>query len=247
MNKLQKELGPKGLVVVGVTNEPDSLVVKDFEKSKMKHPIVMVKGEDVDNWYGIEGYPSGYLVDPAGFIIWEGHPGNLDDEYLAGLLKDLKLAPAVPAEFKEVNAALGTRKYGKAHAAIAKALVKAPESAELKAAQGFLTTSLAEKLEAAKAALDAQDYGKAGTLYGEVATLYDGVPGAEAAKPALEALKKDKAAAPELAAQAKLQDAIAMWRKGELEKAVKAYGSIAKKYADTPSGQRAAELAALHE
>jgi tetratricopeptide (TPR) repeat protein len=246
MNKLQKELGPKGLVVVGVTNESDSEVEKDVKKSKMKHPIVIVKGEDVDRAYGIKGYPAGFLVDPAGNVIWTGHPASLEDEYLAGLLKDLKVAPEVPAEFKDVNAALATRKYGKALTAINKALVKAPDSAELKAAQEFITSSLAGKLEEAAAALEAKDYGTANSLYGEIAAQYDGVAGAEAAKPALEALKKDKEAAPELAAQAKLAEAITNWRKGELEKALKAYQSIAKKWPDTESGKRAQELVDLH-
>ncbi len=243
MNKLQKELGPKGLVVVGVTNEPDSLVSKDVTKSKMKHPILMIKGEDTDRIYGIQGYPSGYLIDPDGYIVWEGHPGNLDQDWLKEQIDSHAAPPVLPDEWKDINALFAKRKYGKVQAALNKALVKAPDNVELKAAADFITKSMDDKLAAAKSAVEAREFGQAMKLYTEVTTSFDGIPGAEAGKLGADELKKDKTAAEELAAFGKLQEAFVQWRKGELEKAVKAYVGIAKKYPDTPSGKRAAELA----
>jgi hypothetical protein len=247
MNKLQKELGSKGLVVVGVTNEPDSIVSKDVAKSKMKHPILMVKGEDIDTWYGVDGYPSGYLIDPAGNIVWEGHPGNLDTDWLEEQLATItSVAPVLPEEWKDINGLLVKRKFGKAQAALGKALAKAADNAELKAAQDYITKALDDKLAAAKTATESGEFGRAMQLYTEAGTQFEGLPGVEAAKAGADALKKDKLAADDLAAHGKLQEAIAQWRKGEMEKALRAYSGVAKKYPDTPSGKRAAELAEAH-
>jgi hypothetical protein len=244
MNKLQKELGPKGLVVVGVTNEPESLVGKDVVKSKMRHPILITSGEDNERNYAIEGFPSGYVIDPDGVIVWEGHPGNLDEDWLKEQLAKLTVVPPVlPDEWKDVNAQFAKRKFGKAQAALAKALVKAPDNAELKAASEWIGKALQDKLAAAKTAVTDGEFGRAMKHYTEVTAQFDGVPGAEAGKAGAEELKKDKAAADELGAYGKLQEAIAQWRKGELDKGVRGFAAVAKKYPDTPSGKRAAELA----
>jgi hypothetical protein len=246
MNRLQKELGPQGLIVVGVTNEPESLVTKDVEKSKMHHPILMISGEDTDAIYGIKGFPSGFVLDPDGNIIWSGHPGNLDEDWLKEQLAKAVAPPVLPDQWKDIGALLAKRKYGKAHAAATKALVKAAGNADLKAVVDFVTKGVQSRLEAAKTNITGQEFGKAMKLYTEVSTLFDGAPGADAAKAGIDALKKDKAATDELAAWARLQDAVLQWRKGELDKALKAFAAVARKWPDTPSGKRAAELASSH-
>ncbi len=247
MNSLQKELGPKGLVVVGVTNEAESMVVKDVEKSKMAHPIVMISGEETDRVYGINGYPSGFLIDPSGTIVWSGHPGNLDKDELRAMVEKLGLPPALPAEFKDIDELLAGNKLGKAHTALTKALVKAPDSGELKTALEFVTKSLEARLAEAKAHLDNSEFGEALRVWTEVSLRYEGAPGIEAAKAGIDALKKDKTAVEDLAAAEKLKDAVELWRKGDLDKALKAYATVARKYPDTATGKRAAELVSAHE
>src|SRR5262249_10358553 len=59
LNSLLKDYGPRGLVVVGVTNEGEAMVAPDVEKKKMKYPIAVLSGEDFDQQYGIESFPTG--------------------------------------------------------------------------------------------------------------------------------------------------------------------------------------------
>jgi TolA-binding protein len=103
-----------------------------------------------------------------------------------------------------------------------------------------------DKLATAETAIGEGQYGKARRLYEELLDAWKDVPGADAAKAALAELKKDKEAKDELSASEKLDDAVELFRKGELEKAAKSFAVIAKKYPDTPSGRRAEELAELH-
>ncbi len=246
MNSWQKEFGAQGLVVVGVTNEPSSLVEKDVEKSKFEHPTVMVSGEETDRVYGIKAFPSGFLVDAEGVVVWAGHPGELDDDTLKKALGGVVVSPPLSEEHKAIDELRRSRKYGKAHAALLKALAKSPDDAELKAAADHLVAQLDRRMQGAKQALDAGEYGRAMKLYQEVTDDFAGMPGADEAKPAAAALKKDKAAADDLAAAAKLEDAEEKWIEGDLEKALDAYASIAKKYPDTPSGKRAEEMVQRH-
>ncbi len=233
-------------MVVGVTNEPDSLVSKDAVKKKMRFPIAMVSGEDFDRQYGVDGFPSAFLIDAQGFVAWSGHPGNFDDELITEALKDVDVIPPLAGDYEAINELLAQRAFGKAWAALGKHLVKNQEDAVAKAAQGAIATLLEKRLGEAKAKAEGNAYGEALGRYEEIARLFVGVPGAEAAKPAAETLLKNKEAKNELAAWDKLQEAMSTFRKGDLEKAVKSYASIAKKYQGTPSGTRAAELAALH-
>ena len=243
---MYKEYGPKGLVVVGVTDESKSMVGPDVQKKKMKFPVASGVGAEFMQQYGVRGFPSSFLVDANGFVVWSGHPGAFDEAMLEPLLANVQVAPELPEANQDIAALFESRSYGKAWAALEKALAKSPEDAKLKAAAEGLTKGVESKLAAAKDAVAAGQFGAAQSIYLDLTKAYAGVPGAEAAKPALDALKKDPAAKNELAAADKLAEAVAQFRKGDMEKGAKAFASIAKKFADTPSGARALELAELH-
>jgi len=230
-------------VVVGVTDEPKSMVGPDVQKKKMQYPVASAVGADFMKQYGIKGFPTAFLVDADGFVVWTGHPGNFDESMLTELLNQVQVAPKLPEADADIAAQFESRSFGKAWTALQKALAKAPDDADLKAAADGLSKSVESKLSEAKDFAAAGKFGQAQALYRELLDDYAGVPGAEAAKPALDALKKDPASKDELAAADKLADAIAQFRKGDLEKGAKAFASIAKKYPDTPSGARARELA----
>jgi thioredoxin-like negative regulator of GroEL len=243
---LQKEFGPKGLVVVGVTNEPESLVTKAVDGNRMKFPVAMTKGEDFERAYGVEGFPSSYLVDADGFVAWQGHPGNFDDDQLTELLKEVWVPPALPEKHAALAKLLGEKNLAKAKAALDKALAAAPDDAELKAAVESIAGRVTARLEAARAAEQDGDPARARKLYQEVVERFGGIPEADEARTALAALAKDKGAQPELQAADKLAEAIATWRKGDLEKGLKAMRGVAKKHEGTRAGAKAAEIAALY-
>ena len=71
---LQKQYGPKGLVIIGASEDDDGTpdvqgVVSRFAaKNQMNYPIVLVTAE-VANAYGIEGIPTTFVIDPSGNIV----------------------------------------------------------------------------------------------------------------------------------------------------------------------------------
>lgn len=230
-------------MVVGVTNEPESLVAKTVTANKMKFPVAMTKGEDFERAYGVRGFPSSYLIDADGFVVWSGHPGAFEEGLLEELLKDVWLPPALPERHAALNKLLAERNLTKAVAAIDKALAGAPDDADLKAASEALGGRVTALLEAAAAAEQENDFARARKLYTEAVERFAGVPAAAPAKTALAALAKNKAALPELDAADKLDEAVATWRKGDLEKGLKAIRAVARKHEGTVAGKRAAEIA----
>jgi hypothetical protein len=229
-----------------VTNEPESLVTKHIDKKKMKFPVAIVGGSEFDRAYGVKGFPSSFLIGPDGTVEWAGHPGNFPDSELERLLEHVRLPPALGDEHEDLRELLAGRSFDKAWKQVERDLARNAEDEQLKTVSEYLASSVTDMLASAEAAVGEGQFGKARRIYEELQDDWKGVPGAEAAKAALAELKKNKEAKDELSASEKLDDAIALFRKGELEKAAKSFAVIAKKYPDTPSGRRAEELAELH-
>lgn len=233
-------------MVVGVTNEPESLVTKHIQKKKMKFPVAIVGGADFDRMYGVRAFPSSFLVGPDGTVEWAGHPAAFPESVLEKMLERVVMPPAVPADFEDLAERLAARDYGKAWKQLERDLSANAGNEGLKAVSEFLTKTVADKLAEAEAAAGEGRFGKARRIYEELGDAWKDVPGAEEAKPLLDQLKKNRDAKDELSASEKLDDAVELFRKGKLDKAAKAFAVIAKKHPDTPSGRRAEELAELH-
>jgi hypothetical protein len=237
-------------VVVGVTNEPKSLVEKAVKKKRMKFPVAMVKTQE-ESAFGIRGFPSSYLLDVDGTILWKGHPAGFDREFtIKRLEKALERASAVPpvpeAHARSIDKHLAKGDFAKAHAAAAKSLQKEPENADLLAFVESIEGMVASRIESAEKAEENGEFGRAMDLYASVLTSFSGVPGAEDVQVAVDSLKSSKEAKGDMAAMKKWTSAMDTWRKGDFEKALKSVASIAKKYADTATGERAAEMLERH-
>ncbi len=236
-------------MVVGVTNEPKSLVEEAIKKKRMKFPVAMVETPEEDA-YGVRGFPTSYLLDVDGTILWTGHPGNFDNEFgrkgLEEALKRTRVPPAVPEEHERTLGKLVAKgDYGKAWSAASKSMVK-EASEPLKAFVGALESMVTQRLEAARAAEEAGEFGRAAALYEEVVEHFGGLPGSTDAETALAALAKNEAAVDELEAAKKWREAMKVWREGDFEKALKSVGSIAKNFRKTPTGERAEAMVERH-
>jgi hypothetical protein len=240
-------LGPKGLVVVGVTNEGEGMVAPDVTKKKMKFPIAIVEGAAFDMQYGVRGFPSSFLIGAEGEVLWAGHPSGLDEEFMAEQLAHIWMPPAVSDKNADIAKALGDNNLAKAWKALDKALTSKPDDAELKGAKDALVARVTALLEQARTAESSADFAGARRAYQQVVDRFGGVPEAEPAKAAIAALGKNKEAKLPIEADDKLRDAFATWRKGDLEKGLKAIRAVAKKYAGTEAGKRAQAIADLHE
>ena len=188
---MYKEFGPKGLVVVGVTDEPKSLVGPDVQKKKMKYPVASSVGSDFMAQYGIKGFPSAFLIDADGMVVWSGHPGGFEESMLTDLLAKVQPLPVLPEANADITKLFESGNFAKAWTALQKAQAKAPDDTALKAASEGLTKTVQTKLDAAKEAVDDGRFGDAQRLYRALIESYAGVPGAEAAKPSLDELEEE--------------------------------------------------------
>lgn len=79
--ELQKKYGDKGLVVIGVSlDEQGPGVVKPFmEQFAINYPVVMGDAKIVQDFGGIEGIPTTFVIDRKGNVI-SGHTGYAPKE-----------------------------------------------------------------------------------------------------------------------------------------------------------------------
>lgn len=91
LNKLQDTYRDRGVVMVGVTAEPEETVRKFFkEKLAIEYLVALAPNREAQQaWMeGVPGIPHAFLVDTNGIVVWSGHPmDGLDavlDQVLAG-------------------------------------------------------------------------------------------------------------------------------------------------------------------
>ena len=76
--ELNKKYAGKGIVIMGLTNEPKEKVEPFAKELKMDYAI---GGESTSGGeYGVKGIPTAFIVDTAGKITWQGHPMNPEFE-----------------------------------------------------------------------------------------------------------------------------------------------------------------------
>jgi tetratricopeptide (TPR) repeat protein len=233
-------------VVLGVSNEPKKLVTETVQKTERKYAIAIVKGEKTDAFYGVKGFPSAYLLDDRGRVIWTGHPGTLEEKTITDALAKAAVVTTLPDAFKDINKLIAKQDLGKAWDAAGKALATKAGDKDLERLRTEVEKALQKKLEAAKAAAGASDFGHAVDVYEEVMSEFEGMPAASEAKAPHDAILADPNAKDDLAAAAMMKKADAEVRKGEFEKALAIWKAAAKKYASTKSGARAAAAVASH-
>jgi hypothetical protein len=78
---MYRQLKDKGVELIAI-NEIDTLdVIKAYVKeSGVTFRIAMnpaaAKGEGVAKKYGVQGYPTSYVIDVAGKVVWRGVPSD---------------------------------------------------------------------------------------------------------------------------------------------------------------------------
>lgn len=87
LNALQAKFDPQDLLIVGVTDEDEQLVRKSMDSHGMKFPVALV-AKGLNEAYPIPGFPTTYLVDRDGTVLWKGHPGQLTEEHIDALLEE---------------------------------------------------------------------------------------------------------------------------------------------------------------
>jgi peroxiredoxin len=70
LNQLSRQLGPKGLVILGVSVDKDEKLYRDFlARSPLAYPTARDPEEKINLNYGTIQYPESYLIDHSGKVI----------------------------------------------------------------------------------------------------------------------------------------------------------------------------------
>ena len=86
LNEIHAKFKDRGLLVIGVTDEPNA-VIKKFQKDvPMDYAVATDTGGRLNEKMGINGIPHAFLVNKSGEIVWEGHPNRLTDEDIEKIL-----------------------------------------------------------------------------------------------------------------------------------------------------------------
>lgn len=86
VNEIYGKYKDRGLVVIGVTAEPGT-VIRRFQKDvPMNYAVATDQGGRLSEKMGINGIPHAFLISESGEIVWEGHPGRLEDRDIEKIL-----------------------------------------------------------------------------------------------------------------------------------------------------------------
>ncbi|MBX3396255.1 MAG: redoxin domain-containing protein [Phycisphaerae bacterium] len=86
LNEMQAKYKKDGVVLLAVSYEPTATVSKFLGSRKMNY-VVAAGGETTRDAFGIDGYPTSFIIDPDGNVVWKGHPATID-EPLAKIVKE---------------------------------------------------------------------------------------------------------------------------------------------------------------
>jgi hypothetical protein len=243
-NELQKKFAERGLVVVGVTNEPEKLVEKYVADNNVEYPIFIEKSFKSASALKVNGYPHAVLVDPQGTVIWAGHPGSIDEATIEKAVATAHVRPTLTPALKPLEALLAKKDCGKAHETAKAMLGGNLDETSKTAAQALVDCLEAEAKDLAAAADQAsgsKHFYEAQDALDRLVKQYAGVPGAEGAADKLKALQADASARPAIAAGAQLAKAAELEASKDYDKAYAAYKSIC---VNSPGTVPAADAAA---
>jgi peroxiredoxin len=70
LNEMYRQLGPKGLVILAISQDKDPAAYKQFlEKNPLAFPTVRDPSEDIQLSYGTIQIPESYLIDRSGHVV----------------------------------------------------------------------------------------------------------------------------------------------------------------------------------
>ena len=257
--ELHKTYAPKGVVIVGLSDEPKTKVEPFAAGLGMTYAVGC--GSSSSGLYGVQGIPHAFVVDTEGKIVWGGHP--MDDDFEPAIQKALKDTPpslmtakdkaAAGALLEKAEAAAKKEQYAVAAAMLAK-LKQADEDPKIKERAAALRKTLADRAEArmaeAEKFIETKQYLEACTALGEVAALASGTDTAAKATDRLKELLKDDAIRTAVEQARRENEAAGLLADIEENAAKKApaalleaYDDLAKRFAGTKAGQAAADKA----
>ena len=86
LNEIHGKYKDRGLVIIGVTKEPDAVIRKFQKDTPMEYAVATDSSGRLGEKMGVQGIPHAFLVDTSGKIVWDGHPMSLREEEIEDIL-----------------------------------------------------------------------------------------------------------------------------------------------------------------
>lgn len=232
-----------------MTNEPEKLVEKYIADNQVAYTIIIEKSFKSSSALGVTGYPSSFLVDAQGTVIWSGHPAQVPEAEIEKALKGAR-PPMIklPAALKPLEALLQKRDYGKSYEAAKNLMGGKLDDEAQKVAQQIVSDIETDSKALADAAgkhIEAREFYDAVAKLEQLQKQYHGVPGADAAESRLKELQADAAIVKAIKGGEQLIKAQELERSQDYDKAYLAYRAIIKTFADTQPAEAAQK--AMHD
>jgi len=233
---------------LALTDEPVSMIEKFVADKGITYPTAAGAANSSARAYGVSGYPSAYLIDHDGVVIWEGHPASLTDTIIE---KAIEAAEAEspnwdPGERHEVLskavAAAKGGEMGRAWKSSESARKKAADNPDALAAIDAFQSDLRARGEVRMA--KARRYADEGRMYQAVEYLeaqgkvYAGSPLAKEWKATTKAWLKVKEGKAQYDLDKKRIAALEKAREGDFGKAVKDLQKLIDKAGSMPIAER---------
>lgn len=243
---MAKEWKKKGLVVVGVSDEDFDLIDGYVEKHGVEFPIARLASGEFEAAIGVDGFPTSAILSPKGELAWKGHPAEADSA-ISSNIKGSKNTPLLPKELSGVEKSLDKDNFPAAFKELNELMAKGQLADESKVAAEallkFINASANRLWTKGSAALEEGDYYTASLAFQALAADYEGIGSAAEASAKLAEFKADKAIGNEIKGGEKLVSITELIEEGDYDKAYKSYLSLASKFKDTRTGERAAAKA----
>jgi len=204
LNKMARELGKRGVKVIGMSPEKKEVMDKFLQAKKPEFETFW--GGILHRYYNVSAFPKVYLIDTKGILVDRFHPGdNLQERVLAQMRKTPPVGAdpeSLKARLKEAEAALGKKQYARAYA-LAKdvATLAEKESSTAQSAEKLVEKTQEEarkSLAEAREAINNKDYEKACALLAEISVRMEGTTIASEAQTEISRLLGDREVKPKM-------------------------------------------------
>lgn len=243
MNATHNKYKDQGLIVLGLSHNPASLLDKFVEEFSAEYPII--SAPEAKTIYGVSAFPTYLLVSTTGKILVTGHAS---DAQIEAALESVIQFPEIPGKGGKLKA-LRKACANADILGIAKALSKVEQDNKLPQEQAEAVKAVRgtfDKIVEATAteikSMKGPDYFADVERLTEITKDYKGLPVAEDAKVRLADYKKDKDIKREIAAMKSLHSIRGKFdpRKSSSKKKIaKALKGLIKKYSGTLAATKA--------
>jgi thiol-disulfide isomerase/thioredoxin len=86
LNEIYTKYKSQGLEIVGITDEDEATVKKFQQQVPMEYNVAINTPQSVYQQFGVEAIPTAFLVNKGGKIVWTGHPMELTEVEIQGVL-----------------------------------------------------------------------------------------------------------------------------------------------------------------